>query len=123
MTRIEENLHQPSDLVRIDDSNEIEPILIYAEQLNPFFHTLLGHPFRRRKFYRPDERLYRFYRTPGILTYFITYYLHHGCLSTEKHFPPEILYDEMIFFGFNIQMIYEIVSNLITIDFYIPSGK
>ncbi|CAF3778442.1 unnamed protein product, partial [Rotaria sordida] len=46
-----------------------------------------------------------------------------GCLSTEIHYPVEILYDELVFFGFNIQIIYDIISNCITIDYYIPSDK
>lgn len=123
MTMNEENLHQPSDLVQIFDSNEIHPILIFAHQLNPFFHTLLGHPFRRLKYFHQHDKLYQFYRTPGIISYIITYYLHHGCLSTETSFPPEILFDELSFFGFNIQIIYQVVSNLIQIEFYIPSSK
>lgn len=118
-----ENLDQPSDLVQIFDANEIHPILIHAQQLNPFFHTLLGHPFQRLKYFHSRTKLYQFYRTPGIISYIISYYLHHGCLATETHFPAEILYDELTFFGFNIQMIYQVVSHHINIEYYIPSGR
>ncbi|CAF1083031.1 unnamed protein product [Adineta steineri] len=119
----EENLYQHSDLVQINDLGEKNPIIIYAHQLNQYYHTLLGNPFQRLKYYNSSTEQYHFYRTPGIINYIITYYIHHGCLSTEIHYPPEILYDELVFFGFNIQMIYDIVSNFITIDYYIPSGK
>jgi hypothetical protein len=119
----DENLNQHSDLVCINDLSEKNPIIIYAHQLNQYYHTLLGNPFQRLNYYNSDTKQYQFYRTPGIINYIITYYLHQGCLSTEIHYPPEILYDELVFFGFNIQIIYEIVSNLITIDYYIPSGK
>ncbi len=119
----EENLNQPCDLVQINDLGEKNLIIIYAHQLNQYYHTLLGNPFQRLKYYNSLTEQYHFYRTPGIVNYIITYYLHQGCLSIEIHYPVEILYDELVFFGFNIQMIYEIISNLITIDYYIPSGK
>jgi len=119
----EENFNQHSDLVQINDPGEKNTIIIYAHQLNQYYHTLLGNPFQRLKYYDLSTEQYYFYRTPGIINYIITYYLHHGCLSTEIHYPPEILYDELVFFGFNIQIIYDIVSNFITIDYYIPSGK
>lgn len=119
----EENFNQQSDLIKIQNSNEKNLIIIYAHQLNQYYHTLLGNPFQRIKYYNSNTKQYQFYRTPGILNYIITYYLHQGCLSTEINYPVEILYDELIFFGFNIQIIYEIISNLITIDYYIPSGK
>ena len=118
-----ENINQQSDLVQINEPSENQPILIDAYQLNRYFHTLLGHPFQRLKYYHAQTEQYHFYRTPGILNYVITYYLHEGCLSTETTFPAEILYDELVFFGFNIQIIYEIVSNIITMKYYIPSGK
>lgn len=119
----EENFNQQSDLIKIQNSNEKNLIIIYAHQLNQYYHTLLGNPFQRIKYYNSNTKQYQFYRTPGILNYIITYYLHQGCLSTEINYPVEILYDELIFFGFNIQIIYEIISNLITIDYYIPSGE
>lgn len=119
----EENFNQHCDLVKINDSNEKNLIIIYAHQLNQYYHTLLGNPFQRLKYYNSLTKQYDFHRTPGIINYIITYYLHHGCLSTEIHYPVEILYDELIFFGFNIQIIYDIISNLITIDYYIPSGE
>jgi hypothetical protein len=119
----EENFNQHSDLVQINDPGEKNTIIIYAHQLNQYYHTLLGNPFQRLKYNDSSTGQYHFYRTPGIINYIITYYLHQGCLSTEIHYPPEILYDELVFFGFNIQIIYDIVSNFITIDYYIPSGK
>ena len=117
-----EKVNQNSDLVRINDPPS-HPIIIYAHQLNQYYHTRLGNPFQRLKYYNTATGQYDFHRTPGILSYIITYYLHQGCLSTETHFPPEILYDELLFFGFNIQMIYEVVSSIITIEYYIPSGR
>ncbi|CAF1577349.1 unnamed protein product [Rotaria magnacalcarata] len=119
----EENFNQDSDLVKINDSSQNCPIIIYAHQLNQYFHTLLGNPFQRLNYYDSSTGQYCFYRTPGIINYIITYYLQQGCLLTEVHYPPEILYDELVFFGFNIQIIYDIVSNSITIDYYIPSGN
>jgi hypothetical protein len=119
----EENLNQHSDLVQINDLSCKNPIIIYAHQLNQYYHTLLGNPFQRLEYYNSYTEQYHFYRTPGIINYIITYYIHHGSLSTETNYPPEILYDELLFFGFNIQIIYDIVSNLITIHYYIPSGK
>ena len=118
-----ENSNQQPDLVQINEPSENHPILIHAHQLNRYFHTLLGHPFQRLKYYHAPTEQYHFYRTPGILNYVITYYLHEGCLSTETTFPPEILYEELVFFGFNIQIVYEIISNIITTKYYIPSGK
>ncbi|CAF3545876.1 unnamed protein product [Rotaria sp. Silwood2] len=119
----EENYNQDIDLVKINDSSQSNLIIIYAHQLNQYYHTLLGNPFQRLKYYNSSTEQYNFYRTPGIINYIITYYLHYGCLSTEIHYPAEILYDELVFFGFNIQIIYDIISNCITIDYYIPSGK
>ncbi|CAF1189090.1 unnamed protein product [Adineta ricciae] len=119
----EENLHQRSDFVQINEPNEKTPIIIYAHQLNQYYHTLLGNPFQRLKYFNPVTEQYDFHRTPGIINYIITYYLYQGCLSTEIYYPPEILYDELVFFGFNIQMVYDIISNLITVEYYIPSGK
>ncbi|CAF5125770.1 unnamed protein product, partial [Rotaria sp. Silwood1] len=117
----EENYNQDLDLIKINDSTQNNPIIIYAHQLNQYYHTLLGNPFQRLKYYDSSIEQYNFYRTPGIINYIITYYLHHGCLSTDIHYPAEILYDELVFFGFNIQIIYDIISNCITIDYYIPS--
>ncbi|CAF3514515.1 unnamed protein product [Rotaria socialis] len=119
----EENFNQDSDLVKINDSSQNYPIIIYARQLNQYYHTLLGNPFQRLNYYDSFTGQYCFYRTPGIINYIITYYLQQGCLLTEVHYPPEILYDELVFFGFNIQIIYDIVSNCITINYYIPSGN
>ena len=119
----EENLHQHSDFVQINEPNEKSPIIIYAHQLNQYYHTLLGNPFQRLKYFNPVTEQYDFHRTPGIINYIITYYLYQGCLLTEVYYPPEILYDELVFFGFNIQMVYDIVSNLITVEYYIPSGN
>ncbi|CAF1217035.1 unnamed protein product [Rotaria sp. Silwood1] len=119
----EEKYNQDLDLIKINDSTQNNPIIIYAHQLNQYYHTLLGNPSQRLKYYDSSIEQYNFYRTPGIINYIITYYLHHGCLSTDIHYPAEILYDELVFFGFNIQIIYDIISNCITIDYYIPSGK
>ncbi|CAF3253676.1 unnamed protein product [Rotaria socialis] len=119
----EENFNQDLDLVKINDSSQNYPIIIYARQLNQYYHTLLGNPFQRLNYYDSSTGQYCFCRTPGIINYIITYYLQQGCLLTEVHYPPEILYDELVFFGFNIQIIYDIVSNCITINYYIPSGK
>lgn len=119
----EENSNQHSDLVKINNTGQRNPIIIYAHQLNQYYHTLLGNPIQRLKYYDSFTQQYQFYRTPGILEYIITYYLHHGCLSTAINYPAEILYDELVFFGFNIQVIYDVISNCITIEYYIPSSK
>ena len=119
----EQNFNQHSDLVRINDFSQKNPIIIHAHQLNQYYHTLLGNPFQRLKYYDSTTEQYQFYRTPGIINYIITYYIHRGCLSTDINYPAEILYDELVFFGFNIQIIYDIVSNCVTIEYYIPSGR
>ncbi|CAF1160252.1 unnamed protein product [Rotaria sordida] len=93
----EENYYnQDSDLVKINDLSQSNPIIIYAHQLNQYYHTLLGNPFERLKYYDSSIEQYHFYRTPDIINYIITYYLYHGCLSTEIHYPVEILYDELL---------------------------
>lgn len=114
---------QKENLIKITDFYEKNLIIIYANQLNQYYHTLLGNPFKRIQYYNAFTESYCFYRTPGILHYIITYYLQYGSLSTNVHYPPEILYDELVFFGFNQQIIYDIISNLITFDYYIPSSK
>ncbi|CAF0850181.1 unnamed protein product [Didymodactylos carnosus] len=130
-----------SDLVYINDWGHT--IIISAHQLNEYYHTLLGNPFLRLKYLDPITQQYNFYRTRGkirshyiisrifyvilffvgIMSYIITYYVRKGSLTTDTNYPPEILYDELVFFGFNQLMIYQIISNMINNIIYIPSGK
>jgi len=108
--------------IEIKNFGEKYSFRISTEQVNQYYHTLLGNPFERLKYLNFETKIYEFYRTPGIIEYFIRYYLHQGCLTNDIHIPVEILYDEFRFFGFNEQISYEILSSLITIEYYIPSG-
>ena len=118
-----EIFNQHHDLVQINDFNEKNSVILNAHQLNQYYDTLLGNPFERLKYYNPLTREYQFYRTPGILRYIVGYYLHQGCLSTNVNYPPEILFEELKFFRFNHQVIFDIVSNVITRTVYLPTGE
>lgn len=118
-----ESFNQHVDLVQINDSNEKNAIIIDAHQLNQYYPTLLGNPFERWKYYNSITGQYQFYRTPGMIRYIIDYYLHRGCLSTNVICSVEILYEELKFFRLNTQVIYDVISNVITRKCYIPSGE